>query len=217
MERANDQDVMALREQVAALVERVKALEDHVEITQLTARYGPAVDSGSATAAAALWTPDGVFDVVGHGPFTGRDEIAAMVDGAGHQGLIMNGCGHVLTVPVVEIKGDEATGRSYAFNVRWDEEAQRFWVARLSANTWRWRRTPDEGWRIVEREGSVGSRLTETEACSMTHAADLASSIQSLRLLVALRPIARIRWRWNRWQTRDSMGRNSHRGQRVPE
>jgi 6-phosphogluconate dehydrogenase (decarboxylating) len=33
---------------------------------------------------------------------------------------------------------------------RWDAEQERFWVARVSANTWRWRRTPD-GWRITER------------------------------------------------------------------
>ena len=33
---------------------------------------------------------------------------------------------------------------------RWDAEAERFWVARVSANTWRWIRTPD-GWRIAAR------------------------------------------------------------------
>lgn len=40
-------------------------LEDHLEITQLVAQYGPAVDSGSADATAGLWTEDGSFDAVG--------------------------------------------------------------------------------------------------------------------------------------------------------
>jgi SnoaL-like domain len=155
-------EVEALRNQVAALAQRVQALQDYVEITQLVAQYGPSVDSGSAEAAAGLWTEDGVFDVVGYGPFTGREEIAAMVNGEGHQWLIMNGCGHVLTVPHVVVDGDDATGRSYALNIRWDPKLERFWVARLSANTWRWHRT-SEGWRIVERvnanlDGAPGPR-----------------------------------------------------------
>ena len=139
-----------LRATVEALAARVRQLEDHIEITQLVAQYGPAVDSGSAEATAQLWTEDGAFDAVGVITMHGREEIADMVRGEGHQGLILNGCGHVLTVPHVVVDGDEAHGRSYALNIRWDAEQERFWVARVSANTWKWRRTP-EGWRIVER------------------------------------------------------------------
>jgi len=139
-----------LRATVEALAARVQLLEDEAEITQLVLQYGPSVDSGSAEATAALWTGDGTFDAVGAITMHGRDEIAAMVRGDGHQGLILNGCGHVLTPPHVVIDGDEATGRSYALNIRWDAEHERFWVARVSANTWKWRRTAD-GWRITER------------------------------------------------------------------
>ena len=72
------------------------------------------------------------------------------------------GCGHVLTVPHIVVDGDEATGRSYALNIRWDAEHERFWVARVSANTWHWVRTP-EGWRVQERvnanlDGTAGPR-----------------------------------------------------------
>jgi hypothetical protein len=68
----------------------------------------------------------------------------------------------VLTVPHVVVNGDEATGRSYALNIRWDPEADRFWVARVSANTWRWVRT-SSGWRIADRvnaplDGTPGHR-----------------------------------------------------------
>jgi hypothetical protein len=80
----------------------------------------------------------------------GRGDIAAMVDGDGHQSVIRNGCAHVLTVPHIVVDGDQATGRSYALHVRWDPDASRFWVFRVSANTWRWVRT-QQGWRISER------------------------------------------------------------------
>jgi ketosteroid isomerase-like protein len=143
-------DVEDLGAVVEELVARVRRLEDQLEIMQLVAQYGPAVDSGSGAAAAALWTDDGAFDAVPHMQMRGRDEIVAMVHGAGHQSLIQNGCGHVLTVPHVVVDGDHATGRSYALNIRWDADADRFWVGRVSANTWRWVRTPD-GWRIAER------------------------------------------------------------------
>jgi hypothetical protein len=143
-------DSVELRATVEALAARVRALEDQVEIMQLVAQYGPAVDSGSADATAALWTDDGAFDAVPYLEMRGREDIAGMVRGDGHQSLIQNGCGHVLTVPHVTVRGDEAEGRSYALNIRWDAEADRFWVARVSANTWRWVRT-DDGWRIAER------------------------------------------------------------------
>jgi ketosteroid isomerase-like protein len=144
---SNNDDLGTTVEMLAA---RVAALEDQIEIMQLVAQYGPAVDSGSAEATADLWTEDGAFDAVPHLQMRGRDDIIAMVDGSGHRSLIEGGCGHVLTVPHIIVDGDQATGRSYALNIRWDAEADRFWVARVSANTWRWARGPD-GWRIAER------------------------------------------------------------------
>jgi hypothetical protein len=121
-----------------------------LQITQLVAQYGPNVDSGAAKPAADLWTEDGTFDAVGAVTMQGHEQIAAMVESQGHQDLILHGCGHVLTVPHVVIDGDEARGRSYALNIRWDPEEQRFWVARLSANTWHWVRT-EQGWRVRKR------------------------------------------------------------------
>jgi hypothetical protein len=149
-----------LRATVEALARRVRSLEDQIEIMQLVAQYGPAVDSGSGEATADLWTQDGSFDAVPHLEMRGRSDITDMVHGPGHQSLIANGCGHVLTVPHVVIDGDSATGRSYALNIRWDADADQFWVARVSANTWRWARTP-EGWRITER---INANLDGTPA-----------------------------------------------------
>lgn len=143
-------ELSELRSAVERLTTRLRALEDHVEIMQLVAQYGPAVDSGSGAAAAALWTQDGLFAAVPQRHMQGRVEIEGMVLGERHQSLIRNGCGHVLSVPHIVLEGDTATGRGYALNIRWDAAAERFWVARVSANTWRWTRTA-EGWRITER------------------------------------------------------------------
>ena len=148
-----------LRGMVEALSARVQVLEDQAEIMALVAQYGPAVDSGSAEATAGLWTEDGRFVAVPHLEMEGRGDIVDMVNG-GHQDVIAAGCGHVLTVPHIVIDGDEATGRSYALLLRFDAEADRFWVARVSANTWRWVRTP-EGWRIEER---INANLDGTAA-----------------------------------------------------
>lgn len=156
-------DLQELKAELAALKQRVRELEDFRDVTQLAMQYGPSVDSGSAEETANIWSEDGTFAVVGgEATFTmeGRQGVAGMVSGDGHQGLIANGCAHVLTVPHVELDGDEATGRSYALNIRWDSENDRFWVARVSANRWHWIRT-DEGWKVVER---INSNLDGAEA-----------------------------------------------------
>ena len=108
------------------------------------------MDSGAADAAADLWSEDGVFDVVPYFELVGHEGIAGMVAGEGHQGLITNGCGHVLTAPKIVVDGDAARGWNYALNIRWDPDADRFWIARVSANEWQWQRGP-EGWRTQRR------------------------------------------------------------------
>ena len=157
------EELKDLKEELAALRARVRELEDFRDVTQLVAQYGPSVDSGTAGETASIWTEEGTFAVVG-GELTftmeGHGDIKAMVDGEGHRGLIDNGCAHVLTVPHVVIEGDAATGRSYALNIRWDPDADRFWVARVSANTWRWVRTAG-GWKVAER---INSNLDGAEA-----------------------------------------------------
>ena len=137
-------------ERIGALEARLRAVEDQQALSQLIASYGPAVDSGSADAAAALWSDDGVFDVVPYFELVGHEGIAGMVSGGGHQSLIENGCGHVLTAPKIVVDGDRAQAWNYAFNIRWDKDADRFWIARLSANAWEFRREPI-GWRVVRR------------------------------------------------------------------
>ncbi|MET7723524.1 hypothetical protein [Streptomyces mirabilis] len=61
--------------------------------------------------------------------------------------------------PGLVVDGDRATGRGHAPHLRRDADAGRFWVFQVSANTWRWTRTP-QGRRIAER---VNADLDGTE------------------------------------------------------
>lgn len=157
-----EQELNALRETVTQLARRLRALEDHIEITQLVAEYGPSVDSSAGEATAALWTEDGRFDALPQRRMRGRAEIRDMVCAPAHERMLEGGCSHVLTVPHVVVDGDTAAGRSYALQLRWDAEQKLFHVVRSSANTWRWQRTA-AGWRIAERvnanlDGTAGHR-----------------------------------------------------------
>jgi len=139
-----------LEQQVEKLAKRVKQLEDYIEIAQLVAQYGPAADSGSMTAAPKLWAEDGVYDVLDVLRMEGRAEIQEMLESPGHQGVLEPGCGHIVTPPHIVLNGDEATGRSHQLLMVWDSQADRFWVKRVSASKWHWKRTA-EGWRIANR------------------------------------------------------------------
>jgi hypothetical protein len=140
-----DEDVLALVQRLEA---RLAAVEDELAIYHVLATYGPSVDSGSADDAAGLFTEDGFYDA-GVGAWTGRDEIAGMVRGGGHQGLIMNGAAHVLGgVPHVVIDGDTAVATAYYHLHRRADDS--FTVWRVTAT--RWELVRDDGtWRVARR------------------------------------------------------------------
>ena len=83
------------RRRLDRLEERVQVLEDELAIIRLIASYGPLVDAGEADAVADLWAEDGTYDVEGW-QMASRDDIRAMVESDGHQGLIEGGCTHFL-------------------------------------------------------------------------------------------------------------------------
>jgi hypothetical protein len=132
---------------VRRLEERLRRVEDELAILRLISSYGPAVDSGSSEAAAAIWTHDGVYDSDA-ATWSGRPAIAGMVDGSAHQALIHEGCAHVLAPPHVELDGDAAVATGYSRVYRPAEDGYAVW--RLAANRWELARTP-EGWRAVRR------------------------------------------------------------------
>ncbi|MFG2091404.1 MULTISPECIES: nuclear transport factor 2 family protein [unclassified Spirillospora] len=136
---------------LAAIEERLRALEDEREVTRLILSYGPLVDSGCAGDVAALWDEDGVYDV-DEIPMTGRAEIETMVRSAHHQRWITGGCAHFAGPPHVTVDGDEATAAGYTLMIVNSPDG--FVLRRATANRWRLRRTPG-GWRAVNRTSRV--------------------------------------------------------------
>lgn len=145
----------------------MRGLKDESEIRNLIATYGPHVDHGDSEAVAAIWVPDGVYDVDGGaGGYRGREEIAAMVRSKPHQDLIDGGCAHVLGPLHVAVSGDEATAIGYSLLVA--AQGEQHTILRMSANTWYLVRT-DEGWRVTRRvnrrlSGSASAHAVLVEA-----------------------------------------------------
>jgi len=131
---------------------RLRKAEDRLEIIDLLNRYGPMVDSGSSAQAAALWIDGGGYNYSGGNSGGTRleapDQLVAVYEGDGHQGLVAAGCAHLTATPVITIDGDRATAIGYTFVVVREED--RWYLLRAAVNDWTLVRT-DAGWRIAER------------------------------------------------------------------
>jgi len=101
--------------------------QDYIDIQQLTARYGYAIDkcTNSGYDYADLYTPDGVFSIAdengvpGTARFQGRDRLAE-ADGGGKNGCVdpktvpdRYSMGHIVANLVITPTPEGATGESY--------------------------------------------------------------------------------------------------------
>lgn len=131
---------------------RLQALEDREAIRELVASYGPLADWGDAKAIAALWTPDGQYEITGFATANGHAEIAALIDAPYHRALIAGGCAHVLGPIAVTVTGDSATARGHSIVLRAADGG--FEVFRVAANRWTFVRT-SAGWRVTHRANAL--------------------------------------------------------------
>jgi hypothetical protein len=122
-------DVMA---ELRQLRERLDRVEAELEIARAMARYGPAVDSGSAEVTAALWAEDGSYDA-GISVMPSASAIAQMVRTDPHQSYIHRGCAHLVGPPHITIDGDRATA-----------------ITHSQLLVWTWRREAS-GWKVTSR------------------------------------------------------------------
>ena len=136
---------------LASLEARLGEVEDQLAILRLIMSWGPAVDTGDAEAAAALFTEDAVLESDLSYLVTPA-AIRAMVRGEGHQSLIKDGSAHIPAFPIVRIDGDEANAVGYTRVYHHTPEGYEVW--RVSANYWEFRRT-DGGWRVAKRSNHV--------------------------------------------------------------
>src|SRR5712691_12471840 len=147
---------------MSAIEDRIRAIEDRLEIYNLIASHPPSADTAGSTHIAASWVEDGVFDRGENlsSPH-GRDTIASHVLGAEHQAAIERGLAHFTGLPHVAIDGDTAVVTSYLqilvpqtqgdpVEVPNHGSGKGFRVHRMTANRWELVRTR-EGWKIKHR------------------------------------------------------------------
>ena len=135
-----------LERRVDELAARVRVLEDELAIHRLIVRYGVAVDTGDADAAAATFAEDGVYDV-DVGVMRGRGAIAAMVQSERHQSMV-GSCAHQIGPAVVTVDGDRAVAVGYS-RVYLATRAG-LHLYRVSTNRWQLERRAGS-WAIVGR------------------------------------------------------------------
>jgi SnoaL-like domain len=160
--------------QKRSIEERIRAIEDRLEIYNLIAGHPPSADTGAAAYAEAAYTEDGVFD---RGPglsgATGNKAIGANLKSAGHRAAIAGGLAHFTGLPLVTIEGERAVVISYlqiltpnksgeAIEVPNHGASRGYHIHRVVTNRWELVRTKS-GWKIKRRtlrlvDGSEGSR-----------------------------------------------------------
>jgi len=156
-----------------ALEDRLRAVEDRLEILNLIASHPPSADTGADGHVRAIYTEDGAMDLGGGKGATGNAAIAAIVTTSAHQAAIAGGLAHFAGLPHIEIDGDAAVVTSYLQVITPDPNAapvevpghgssKGFRIHRIGANRWELVRTP-AGWKIKRRtlrslDGSDGAR-----------------------------------------------------------
>ncbi len=146
----------------ATVSDRIRAIEDRLEIYNLIAGHPPSADTGADYYAETVYAEDGVFDrgedLTGA---AGGKKIAAMLQSPGHQAAISGGLAHFAGLPHIALNGDTATVTSYLQIIHPHPTAEEielvnhgtsrgYRIDRVVATRWDLVRT-DEGWRIKRR------------------------------------------------------------------
>ena len=141
--------------------DRLRAIEDRLEILNLIASHPPSADSGADYFTRSVYTEDGIIDLGGGKGASGNQAIAAMVKEPGHQAAIAGGLAHFAGLPRIEIDGDTAVVTSYLqiltphptaapHEVPNHGTSKGFRIHRVGANRWELKRVRD-GWKVVRR------------------------------------------------------------------
>jgi hypothetical protein len=156
---------MDLERKIEELDARLRAAEDQLEILRLLSRYGPLVDSGAVTQAAALWADGGGYDFTSADGGGTRVEtpqgLVNVLQSRLHTDLVATGAAHLTAMPHVTLRGDTADAVGYSFVVVNEGGQWRLW--RAAVNHWALERTAG-GWRIAERFNRVLDGSPESHA-----------------------------------------------------
>jgi hypothetical protein len=167
-------------QQSRTVEQRIRAIEDRLEVYNLIAGHPPSADTGADYYAEAVYTDDGVFD---RGPgltgASGNEALGALLKSDGHQAAIAGGLAHFTGLPYIELDGDTAAVTSYlqiltpnksgaAVEVPNHGASRGYHIHRVVTNRWELVRTA-VGWKIKRRtirlvDGSEPSREILREA-----------------------------------------------------
>jgi hypothetical protein len=99
---------------LAQITRRLRALENHIEITNLLASLAHSADAGDKFVQREAYHHDCVMDVGPHLPLiTGQDAITALLDNPAHIAAREAGMVHFASLPHIIIDGDSATAYGY--------------------------------------------------------------------------------------------------------
>ena len=143
------------------LEDRLRAVEDKLEILNLIASHPPSADTGADHYVRSIYLEDGVIDLGGGKSANGREAVAAIVVTPGHRAAIAGGLAHFTGLPHITLDGDEAVVTSYLqiltphptaepVEVPNHGRSKGFRIHRVGANRWELVRTP-AGWKIKRR------------------------------------------------------------------
>jgi hypothetical protein len=167
-------------QQSATLEQRIRAIEDRLEIYNLIAGHPPSADTGADYYAETAYTEDGEFD---RGPgltgARGNKALGAMLTSESHQAAIAGGLAHFTGLPYIALDGDRAVVTSYlqiltprktgeAIEVPNHGSSRGYHIHRVVTNRWELVRTAS-GWKIKRRslrlvDGTEPSREILREA-----------------------------------------------------
>ncbi len=157
-----------------SLEQRLRAVEDRLEIYNLIAGHPPSADTGADYYTEAVYTENGVFDRGADlSGAVGNKAIAAILKTAGHRAAIAGGIAHFAGLPYVLLDGDHAIVTSYLQMLTPDQSGEAvevpnhgasrgYHIHRVVVNRWELVRSA-AGWKIERRtirlvDGSEPSR-----------------------------------------------------------
>jgi hypothetical protein len=144
---------------LAALEESQRRNDAQREIRDVLGRYSFCADMGLHDEWVALWTDDGVYDIVASPStrayggrrlvFEGQEGLRRLIEDPGGHMNIEGRSAHLSEINLrTHLQGDEAVAETYDLVIVREQDAMTLWGAGI--NRWTFRRI-DGQWRIAER------------------------------------------------------------------
>jgi hypothetical protein len=168
--------------------DRIRAIEDRLEIYNLIASHPPGSDTGAQPHIQSMFVEDATLDLGGAKRADGNRAISQIVTRPEHGQAIKGGLAHFAGLPHVAIDGDRAVVTSYLqilaphptddeIEVPGHGTSRGYRIHRVGANRWELVRTP-QGWKIKRRtyrtlDGSEPALDILRQAVSQAHTANV--------------------------------------------